>query len=157
MGPVVNKITRSDKHKTFNQRFKKDMAQKRFSSHYPDLPPSYEDAVGVGLATTAGEPKLKGDPPGGPQPQQPNVFVQYIQAPDFGSEPINMTCPYCLSLVRTRVVSEGPGPTACLFGAILCLLGFWFCALVPCCLDSGSVTHSCPNCRKFLGSYSDGC
>ena len=139
------------------------MAYKRPSAaqHYPDLPPSYEASEGlVTNATISTEAKEKNGPPSSPQypvSQPATVIVQYVQAPRFGTRSARMICPYCQCEIETRTRNEGPGAMAWLWGGLLCLLGFGLCACIPCCMDSLSdVSHSCPNCKKFLGRYSGG-
>lgn len=139
------------------------MAYKRPTApqHYPDLPPSYEASEGlVTNATISTEAKEKNGPPSSPQyPGSPpaTVVVRYVQAPSFGTQTARMTCPYCQYEIWTKTRNEGPGAMAWLWGGLLCLLGFGLCACIPCCMDSLSdVSHSCPNCKKFLGRYSGG-
>lgn len=97
-------------------------------------------------------------PPGPafPQQQQPQRVVVVVNAPNFGPNSIEMMCPHCQSQVRTSTDSE-PGALAWILAGILCVVGLWPCACVPCCIDSlNSVTHKCPNCRQFLGRYRGG-
>jgi len=97
-------------------------------------------------------------PPGQPfqQQQQPQRVVVVVNAPNFGPNSIETMCPHCQSQVRTSTESE-PGALAWILAGILCVVGLWPCACVPCCIDSlNSVTHKCPNCRQFLGRYRGG-
>jgi len=88
--------------------------------------------------------------------QQPQRVVVVVNAPNFGPNSIEMVCPHCQSQVRTATDSE-PGALAWILAGILCVVGLWPCACVPCCIDSlNSVTHKCPNCRQFLGRYRGG-
>jgi len=90
--------------------------------------------------------------PGG----QPTVIVQYMNTPNFGHNPVNMVCPHCQAQIRTSTDSE-PGPMAWILAGVLCVVGLWLCACIPCCIDSlNSVTHKCPNCKNFLGRYKGG-
>jgi len=58
--------------------------------------------------------------------------------------------------VTTKTDSE-PSVVAWIVGGLLCLVGFWPCSCIPCCVDSmQQVTHSCPSCKNFLGRYKGG-
>jgi lipopolysaccharide-induced tumor necrosis factor-alpha factor len=139
---------------------------------FPEAPPSYEATVGGagGFVAPPVGPDGKGmyQPPpmqhqqqqgvpppaglGGPQ----TVIVQYMNPPNFGHNPVNMTCPNCQCQIRTSTDSE-PGPMAWILAGVLCVVGLWPCACIPCCIDSlNSVTHRCPNCKHFLGRYKGG-
>ena len=59
---------------------------------------------------------------GQPQQQQPTVIVQYVNAPNFGPRPVNMTCPHCQAQIRTQTDSE-PGPMAWILAGVLCIVG----------------------------------
>jgi len=133
---------------------------------YPELPPSYDESVGgaggfvqPGPAGAAPKGNFQAAPPPQMQPQQAGqqtVIVQYMNPPNFGSNPVNMTCPNCQSQIRTKTESE-PGPLAWILAGVLCVVGFWPCACIPCCIDSlNSVTHKCPQCKQFLGRYKGG-
>jgi len=131
---------------------------------YPELPPSYDESVGGAGGFvhpgTAGDPKGNMQAPPPPQqqqqPGQQTVIVQYMNPPNFGHSPVNMTCPHCQSQIRTTTDSE-PGPMAWVLAGILCVVGLWACACIPCCIDSlNSVTHKCPQCKNFLGRYKGG-
>lgn len=145
----------------------------------PQAPPSYEASVGgaVGYAPTYPQqqgvgggfvqpggtkagfpPQQQGAPPPMQQQGQPQqtVIVQYMNPPNFGASPVNMTCPNCQCQIRTSTDSE-PGPLAYILAGVLCVVGLWPCACIPCCIDSlNSVTHKCPNCKNFLGRYKGG-
>jgi len=134
---------------------------------FPEAPPSY-DATMSGAAGGFVDPgkvqQQQAPPPqqgvpgpagGGPAPAQ-TVIVQYMNPPNFGHNPVNMTCPHCQSQVRTSTDSE-PGALAWILAGVLCVVGLWPCACIPCCIDSlNSVTHKCPNCKNFLGRYKGG-
>jgi len=137
----------------------------------PAVPPSYDESMAAGQAGgfTAPPPGQMYPPLGeqkmapAPVPQmaaQPPVQVvtqvQYVQAPSFGFRPVGMTCPHCQASITTHTVSE-PSAMAWIVGGVLCLVGLWPCACVPCCIDSmQQVTHSCPSCKNFLGRYKGG-
>jgi lipopolysaccharide-induced tumor necrosis factor-alpha factor len=130
----------------------------------PDAPPSYEATVSgaAGGFVDPSKVQQKPAPPVQQQPQgqapgaQPTVIVQYMNPPNFGSNPVNMTCPHCQSSIRTDTDSE-PGPLAWILAGVLCVVGLWPCACIPCCIDSlNSVTHKCPQCKNFLGRYKGG-
>jgi len=135
---------------------------------FPEAPPSYEATV-AGAAGGFVDPNHKSQPPPPLPPQQQGapggaagaaptqtVIVQYMNPPNFGHNPVNMTCPHCQSQVRTSTDSE-PGALAWILAGVLCVVGLWPCACIPCCIDSlNSVTHKCPNCKNFLGRYKGG-
>lgn len=138
--------------------------QPQGQGQYPEHPPSYEASVGPsgGFVDPKGQYQQAPPPPpvqqhGPPPAQQPQtVIVQYMNPPNFGHNPVNMTCPHCQSQIRTSTDSE-PGPMAWILAGILCVVGLWPCACIPCCIDSlNSVTHKCPNCKNFLGRYKGG-
>jgi len=134
---------------------------------FPEAPPSYEATVS-GAAGGFVDPRKSQQQPA-PPPQQAapgpagaaapgtqTVIVQYMNPPNFGHNPVNMTCPHCQSQVRTSTDSE-PGALAWILAGVLCVVGLWPCACIPCCIDSlNSVTHKCPNCKNFLGRYKGG-
>merc|ERR1712110_425763 len=94
--------------------------------------------------------------PGPVAPQGQTVIVQYVNAPNFGHNPVNMVCPHCQAQIRTSTDSE-PGPMAWILAGVLCVVGLWLCACIPCCIDSlNSVTHKCPNCKNFLEDTREG-
>jgi len=142
----------------------------------PAAPPSYNDAMGGSgggfAAPPPGQPMYTAPAPGQPvypplpqqkgmpPPQQPPVqiqqTVQYVQAPSFGHRAVQMVCPHCQASITTKTVSE-PSALAWIIGGVLCLVSLWPCACIPCCIDSlQQVTHSCPNCKNFLGRYKGG-
>eukprot|EP00096_Caligus_rogercresseyi_P015442 TRINITY_DN787_c0_g1_i3.p1 TRINITY_DN787_c0_g1~~TRINITY_DN787_c0_g1_i3.p1 ORF type:complete len:167 (+),score=47.04 TRINITY_DN787_c0_g1_i3:71-571(+) len=88
--------------------------------------------------------------------QQQQIVVQYVNAPNFGPRSVRMTCPQCQSQIETATSSE-PGPMAWIIAGVLCIVGLWPCACVPCCIDQlNCVTHKCPQCQTFLGRYKGG-
>jgi len=112
---------------------------------YPNLAPEYQ---GHGHAA---------------QPQPPPVVitqVHCVQAPSFGFRPVTMTCPNCQQNITTATDSR-PSASAWVVRAVLCvvlcLVGLWPCACIPCCVGSmQKVSHKCPNCNHFLGRYRGG-
>jgi len=138
---------------------------------FPEAPPSYEATVSGAAGGFVAPPnmpdpsKIQARPapppmqaapvPAGAAPGQ-TVIVQYMNPPNFGHNPVNMTCPHCQSQIRTSTDSE-PGAMAWILAGVLCVVGLWPCACIPCCIDSlNSVTHKCPNCKNFLGRYKGG-
>jgi lipopolysaccharide-induced tumor necrosis factor-alpha factor len=82
--------------------------------------------------------------------------VTVVQAPRYGKSPMTMTCPHCSSQIQTSTKSEA-GPLAWIIGGVLCFMGLWCCACIPCCIDDlNRVEHRCPNCNAFLGAFKGG-
>merc|ERR1719320_1351328 len=82
--------------------------------------------------------------------------VQYVQGPSFGPRAVTMVCPHCQNNITTRTSSE-PSALAWIIGGVLCFVGAWPCACIPCCIDSlNQVTHTCPSCGNTLGRYKGG-
>jgi len=135
----------------------------------PEAPPSYEatmSGAAGGFVVPPGDQDQsnKGPYQAAPPPQQQQqpgpggqtVIVQYMNPPAFGHSPVNMVCPHCQAQIRTTTDSE-PGPLAWILAGVMCVVGLWMCACIPCCMDSlNSVTHKCPNCKNFLGRYKGG-
>ena len=63
---------------------------------------------------------------------------------------MQITCPYCQSLITTRIKKETKD-TAWLWCIVLCLLGCWPCACLPFCMDSQE-TVSFPDRGIFIDS-----
>jgi len=131
---------------------------------FPEAPPSYAESMGAAGGFVAppqenmnkSQPQMPPPGPGPAAPQGQTVIVQYVNAPNFGHNPVNMVCPHCQAQIRTSTDSE-PGPMAWILAGVLCVVGLWLCACIPCCIDSlNSVTHKCPNCKNFLGRYKGG-
>jgi len=139
-----------------------------------DAPPSYDQSMAHGgpagpFVVPGGAPPAGGMYPplppenkmmGPPPAQQPHTTVvtqvQYVTAPVFGHRPVTMVCPHCQQNITTSTDSE-PSAMAYVISAVLCIVGLWPCACVPCCIDSlQTVRHKCPSCRKYLGSYKGG-
>ncbi|CAH1102059.1 unnamed protein product [Psylliodes chrysocephalus] len=108
-------------------------------------PPSYAQAVG------------------GVSPSSPYVphHVLVTKGPEIvttvvpvGPNPTHMICPHCQAEIDTTTKST-PGCIAYVSSAILCLIGcFWGCCLIPCCMEKCmNVSHSCPNCNFYLGTF----
>jgi len=115
---------------------------------YPQQAPGYPGAGGVPPPPPGYAP-----PPMGAPPQQ---VVVVVNAPNYGPRPVDMICPHCQAQIKTSTESE-PGPMAWILAGVLCVVGLWVCACVPCCIDSlNTVTHKCPNCKHFLGRYKGG-
>jgi len=142
----------------------------------PAAPPSYDASMAAasgqaggfapptsvypGLPEKGGAYPPAPPPQSYPPPQQPTqqvvTQIQYVNAPSFGYRPMTMNCPHCQAHITTRTQSE-PSVVAWIVGGLLCLIGFWCCACIPCCVDSmQQVTHSCPSCNNFLGRYKGG-
>jgi len=138
----------------------------QYQQAMPAAPPSYEQSQsGGGFVHPPPNqmypnlaPENKGQGQAAP-PQPPPVVitqVHYVQAPSFGFRPVIMTCPNCQQNITTTTDSE-PSALAWVVGAVLCLVGLWPCACIPCCVDSmQQVSHKCPNCKHFLGRYRGG-
>jgi len=160
------------------------MEHNQYQQAMPAVPPSYDAAMSSGGYPTQGPPPPAGYPPGPPgqmypplpekaggppppqamqhqamQPQPPVQVVtqvQYVQGPSFGHRAVTMVCPHCQNNITTRTSSE-PSALAWIIGGVLCFVGLWPCACVPCCIDSlNQVTHSCPSCNNTLGRYKGG-
>lgn len=83
--------------------------------------------------------------------EKPVIIVQ----PNFGSNPVSMTCPHCKTLITTQT-----DPKLNFLACCCCLLFsiYYFCFQLcvgknPCCCD---VIHRCPKCGMILGEY-DSC
>merc|ERR1712193_15389 len=88
------------------KKIKKNMAYKRTSVHYPDLPPSYESSVGQATTTEAYQKEGAPHPQQYQEPQQ-TIIVQYLPPPNFGHRSVKTTCPNCQALVWSRTRTEG--------------------------------------------------
>lgn len=111
---------------------------------YPQQAPGYP---------AAGVPPGYAPPPMGAPPQQ---VVVVVNAPNYGPHPVDMICPHCQCQIKTSTESE-PGAMAWILAGVLCVVGLWPCACIPCCIESlNTVSHKCPNCKHFLGRYKGG-
>jgi len=114
-----------------------------------------------------GEPAGHGVPQQQPQPPPPSTIDQgpdtvVYQQPTFryGREPMqDHTCPFCNSLITTKVKkSQGAGAYVGCLGiccaglcCLLCLLG---CQFIPFCMEDCKMhVHYCPNCNAMLGKH----
>nr|ACO14727.1 LITAF homolog [Caligus clemensi] len=139
-----------------------------------EAPPSYEQSLregapppgqyeykaplgaGGGAGGFVGAPQMAPPPTSNASQQPQQIVVQYVNAPNFGPRSVRMTCPQCQSQIQTATSSE-PGPMAWIIAGVLCIIGLWPCACVPCCIEQlNCVTHKCPQCQTFLGRYKGG-
>jgi lipopolysaccharide-induced tumor necrosis factor-alpha factor len=116
-------------------------------------------------------PQGYGQPPIGYAPQQPYygqqamgqqqavivtqpVVLPQITVVAFGDRPIQVQCPHCQATVLTDVSYEA-GVMTWLLCVIILVIGCWFfCCLIPFCIDScKDVVHTCPNCRRQISYY----
>ncbi|KAG5889723.1 hypothetical protein JTB14_010197 [Gonioctena quinquepunctata] len=111
----------------------------------PAAPPSYAQAVG-------------GVPPSSPYvpnhsfvTKGPAIVTTVVPV---GSNPTHMICPHCHAEIDTTTKSR-PGLIAYVSSGVLCILGcFLGCCLIPCCMEKCmDVSHTCPNCDAYLGTY----
>ena len=115
-------------------------------------PPSYDETLkSEGGPTSAGfYPPL---PPQYSETPQQHVRLVYVQAPDFGPNPVKTTCPACQASVTTSTRTK-PSVMAWAISAVLCFTMLWPCFCVPFCVDSlQDVKHRCPACRATIGRY----
>jgi len=131
----------------------------------PSMPPPQDPTKGMAPGYVPGSaapppppgylPPPQGGQMGPPPPQQQRIVV-VVNQPNFGPRPVDMMCPHCQCQIRTTTESE-PGVMAWILAGVLCVVGLWPCACIPCCIDTlNSVTHKCPNCKHFLGRYKGG-
>ena len=80
----------------------------------------------------------------------------------FGTDPVQMQCPYCQESVVTTV-GHKPGvlnALACLVCCLLSSVALPFClpcSVIPCLmLDLSDATHSCPYCQRVIHRHSAG-
>ena len=86
-----------------------------------------------------------------PEVQQQEAEVPECQPP-VGRTPTRIVCPYCHTLIWTRVESK-PSLWAWIAGIALACVGCVLCSCIPCCLESfQEITHFCPNCHANLGA-----
>ncbi|CAG9821562.1 unnamed protein product [Phaedon cochleariae] len=110
----------------------------------PAAPPSYAQAVG-GVAPSS--PYV----PNHSFTKGPEIVTTVVPV---GPNPTHMICPHCRAEIDTSTKST-PGLIAYISSGILCMIGcFLGCCLIPCCLDKCmDVSHKCPNCDNYLGTY----
>lgn len=131
-----------------------DPNAKQFAGGFSQPPPG--QLPGAAYPTQAPGLYPTVPPPQGPA-QPPPQQVVIVQGPiNYGKNPMTMTCPHCQSSIQTAIKSE-PGVLAWIIGGVLCFVGLWCCACIPCCIDDlNTVEHKCPNCNAFLGRYKGG-
>ncbi|XP_013108746.1 lipopolysaccharide-induced tumor necrosis factor-alpha factor homolog [Stomoxys calcitrans] len=109
-------------------------------------PPSYNQAIGVEPIT--GQPTHAAT-----TPADSHVVVITQPVTTYGPTPIDVQCPYCHNICRTRVRST-PTSRTHLFALILCLLQLYCCICLPYCISSCMNTnHYCGMCDHYLGTY----
>ena len=82
--------------------------------------------------------------------QQPTVVVTNTS---FGNGSTAMQCPFCSATITTSV-NYIEGTMVWLLAGVLCIVGCWPCCLIPFCVDDcKDVQHSCPNCRRVVGTF----
>merc|ERR1712211_19821 len=95
-------------------------------------------------------------PPSYSGPEQQQVRVVYLPAPDFGPNSVKIVCSPCQATVNTTTSSK-PSMMAWAVSCVLCFTMLWPCFCVPFCVDSlKNVKHTCPNCKSTLGRYKGG-
>ncbi|CAG9770576.1 unnamed protein product [Ceutorhynchus assimilis] len=117
---------------------------------YPQLPPQHMGPP---------PPHHMGPPPqhmGPPPTQEHTVIVTTTTQPVMvGPDPMRTSCPHCHASITSAIETE-PNTKTHLFALLLCVFGCWPCCCLPYCMDScQSKKHFCPNCRAYLGTFSD--
>lgn len=124
-------------------------------------PPPFDGAPAPGFAPHGGvyppgqypPPPHHGGPP--PPPQHTVIVTTTTTAGILGPVPTTTSCPHCHATITTTIETEANTKTH-LFALLLCVFGCWPCCCIPYCMDScQSKKHFCPNCRAYLGTYSD--
>ncbi|XP_053471936.1 lipopolysaccharide-induced tumor necrosis factor-alpha factor homolog [Ictalurus furcatus] len=130
-------------------------------------PPTYGEAVGVPPLqlnnTMSPYPILSIPTEVTPVHQTQQVFAQpsphQVNPPQLlggrlGDAPTVIICPHCHHQITTSVLYK-PGCAAWGMCCLLTLLGLICgCCLIPCCIQAfQDVHHSCPDCKRFLGTY----
>ncbi|XP_030840713.1 cell death-inducing p53-target protein 1 homolog [Strongylocentrotus purpuratus] len=84
---------------------------------------------------------------------QPGLVVHHNLT--FRDAPVVCACPNCHNQVTSNVRREIGGLTLLIMGA-LCIFGLWFfCCLIPLCIDAcKDAVHTCPVCKHQLGRWS---
>ncbi|XP_022176327.1 lipopolysaccharide-induced tumor necrosis factor-alpha factor homolog [Myzus persicae] len=125
----------------------------------PSAPPSYFDSMNAPKYETYNQGDIGGhsyssSTMGAPQPTRV-VIVQGNPEilPPLGPRSVQLTCPTCKALVRTKVEEEASS-TAFVCCMLLFIVGCFVCSCLPLCMDSfKNSKHSCPNCNAFIGLY----
>jgi len=114
-------------------------------------PVAYPPQPGGGYPPPAGG----GYPPpaGGVYAPPATTVVVGVGTPQLGFEPTVVTCPHCQQSVQTLVNYDAGLLTYLAVGACL-LFGCWAgCCLIPCCVNNcQDARHSCPSCKKVIGT-----
>ena len=80
----------------------------------------------------------------------PNRII--TSSPEFGAEPVSMTCPYCGSSITTKTEEKFQ-----IIACICCLLNWLIYCCVQICRNKNlccfNVTHRCPKCGRVVGKY----
>ncbi|CAD6190580.1 unnamed protein product [Caenorhabditis auriculariae] len=85
-----------------------------------------------------------------PQPQITTIIVGTVP---LGSAPMRMQCPHCQQQIITQTEMKS-GLLAWLLCGGLVLFGCWLCCCIPFCINAcQDMHHSCPNCRRYIGTY----
>ena len=82
-----------------------------------------------------------------------NIFILVRRY--FGTTPVTSNCYNCGKNITTSLIKKTGAMQwlACIFVMIGCPLG---CCFIPFCIDGWKdITHSCPNCKIFLGKSTD--
>ena len=117
-------------------------------SEYPKVPPPYTQQPTFDQAPMA--PGFYA--PAAAPPTTIHTTVIQQAAPALGAGSARMTCPHCQHQIQTSTSSD------CTMGQHLCCFLMFItgvcsiCSCIPYCMG-GHVTHKCPNCNAFLGSY----
>ncbi|XP_031559108.1 cell death-inducing p53-target protein 1 homolog [Actinia tenebrosa] len=131
---------------------------------YPPQQPGYPPQQAGYPPQQPGYPQ-QGYPPSQPYPahhQQSHNTTTIIQTQPtttvitpafFGETPVAMMCPHCQASIVTAT-EYVPGSLAWIICVVLFFV-FWPCCWLPFVIDGcKDVLHSCPNCRRQVGSYS---
>ena len=71
----------------------------------------------------------------------------------LGARSLHTQCPHCSFFILTKTEPE-LGMFAWLSSCLLCSLGCCLCALLPCYLSPfHDVSHYCPQCYQYLGTF----
>lgn len=126
-----------------------------------EAPPSYDVAIATQRATPEASPApvivVNAQPLPTQQQQQQQPFEPTIvsAAPtNLGPNPCRVLCPAC-GVQKTTRMTHTPNSRTHLAAALVCLVGWCFCAcFVPYCMNSCRTgNHYCRKCNTFLGVY----